>query len=45
MGDPPGKEDTLAEEALALLSKPQVTMAAAAADDSSDESSADEMDD
>jgi len=39
------KEDTLAEEALALLSKPQVTMAAAAADDSSDESSADEMDD
>lgn len=39
------KEDALAKEALALLSKPQVTMAAAAADDSSDESSADEMDD
>ena len=38
------KEDALAKEALALLSKPQVTMAvAAAADDSSDDSSADEM--
>ena len=41
------KEDALAKEALALLSKPQVTMAAAAAaaDDSSDDSSADEIDD
>ena len=38
------KEDALAKEALALLSKPLVTMAAAAADDSSDESRADEMD-